>query len=82
MNPSTQSHPLGQLQILAPRKCQAGPLGTTKEGEEGTVLPQPCSSPQLSRPSLCLSSESRAGHRAVEETRGCSQGGRVRPPRQ
>lgn len=78
-DPSTRSRPLGQLQIAAPCRHWAGLLGTTKEREEGTALPQPRSSPQLSRPSLCLSPESRAGHRAVEETRGCGQGGRVQP---
>lgn len=73
---------------LRVRGCSSGRLQVLELGwgELGAVVcvcvgVWSCSrTPRLSTPSPRLSQESRAGHRAVEETRGRSQRGGIQPP--
>lgn len=84
-DPGTQSCPLGPVQALGWGEAGAAraPLGLPRSRKVGGAFLQHHSrTPQLSLPSLHLSQESRAGHRAVEETRGCGQRGRIQPQRQ
>lgn len=70
--------PLGRLQVL---ELGWGELGAVVGRRWGGCGPA-AGPPWLSTSSPRLSQESRAGHRAVEETRGRSQRGRIWPPRQ